>query len=61
MPRYNYRCISCNALIEVDRSYSDPGWDMAPPCCSMPMRRDYSSENTGFIPGDGMYSKENRK
>lgn len=61
MAKYNFRCDMCNAMVEVDRKYTDPDWDTPPSCCQMPMRRDYTTENTGFIPVDGMYSKDSRK
>lgn len=61
MAKYQFRCDMCNAMIEVNRSYNDPNWDTPPLCCQMLMRRDYSAENTGFIPTDGMYAKDSRK
>lgn len=61
MPKYDFRCDMCNGMVEVNRSFSDPNWDMPPTCCQMPMRRDYTADNAGFIPTNGMYSKDNRK
>ena len=61
MPKYDFRCDMCNGQSEVIRRFDDPDWDIAPMCCSMPMRRNYTSDNTGFIPTTGMYSKDNRK
>jgi hypothetical protein len=33
---------------------------IAPVCCDLSMKRDYSNDSTGFIPISGMYARDSR-
>lgn len=60
MPRYDFKCEICHGQSEVMRRFDDPDWNVAPMCCSIPMKRDYTNDNAGFIPTAGMYSRDSR-
>lgn len=57
MPKYEYKCIDCEALVEVEASiHSIPE---TPDCdqCEMPMSRHYSSFGVAFK-GSGFYTND---
>ncbi len=60
MPTYTFKCDFCNARVETTKPVSE--YDLINfNCCHVPMTRDYSADNAGFIPTDGMYAKDSRK
>lgn len=48
MPNYDYRCLACNELFEVARSYKERETDVACPTCKYPATRVYSSPAVKF-------------
>lgn len=57
MPKYEYQCIDCKSLVEVECSiYNTPE---TPDCqiCEMPMSRFYSTPGIAFK-GTGFYSTD---
>lgn len=61
MPTYAFRCGACNSVAERFASMTDPVPTATCDNCTIPMQRDYTNQNTGFIPVDGMYAKDSRK
>lgn len=57
MPTYEYKCISCNSIIDFQRNF---GEDREPSCCGSIMQRVWSSPGIVFN-GSGFYSTDNRK
>lgn len=58
MPRYDFKCSACLKMEEVKASFTEEL--IAPNCCDLPMKRDYSNDSTGFIPVTGMYARDSR-
>lgn len=59
MPTYTFKCDFCNARMESNLKMNEPQPTFY--CCQIPMSRDYTADNAGFIPTDGMYAKDSRK
>ena len=60
MPKYEYKCIDCNSIVEVEASIYD--LVETPDCseCEMPMSRHYSKFAISFK-GNGFYSTDKSK
>lgn len=58
MPRYDFKCSECQKMQEVKASFTEEL--IAPICCDLSMKRDYSNDSTGFVPVAGMYKADNR-
>jgi putative FmdB family regulatory protein len=57
MPKYEYKCIDCESLVEVEASIYE--FPVTPDCkqCEMPMVRIFSSFGLSFK-GTGFYSTD---
>ena len=58
MPKYDYKCIVCNVVIEFQRGF---GEDREPSCCGATMQRQWGGSVGVIFNGNGFYSTDNRK
>ena len=49
MPLYEYKCIACEAQIEVQRPMNESGSGYECPVCHQPMERQYSVPEISVI------------
>jgi predicted nucleic acid-binding Zn ribbon protein len=61
MPKYDFRCGACSAVIELSAPITEPIPTALCTSCMIPMQRDYTNEAIGFIPINGMYARDTRK
>ena len=54
MPIYEYKCVTCNSVTEVQRNF---GEDREPVCCESSMQRVWTSPGVIFN-GSGFYSTD---
>lgn len=57
MPKYDFKCMDCNAEIEFEKTIND---NIYPTCCNKIMQRIWTAPAAIFN-GSGFYSTDNRK
>jgi putative FmdB family regulatory protein len=57
MPSYEYSCVMCGAVREIEASMNEP--HMTPICCESGMARVWSATSAIFK-GNGWYKNDNR-
>lgn len=60
MPKYDYKCGTCEYGEEIERSISDPEIKPVCPECNLEMSRVYNNFGIQFK-GSGFYNTDNRR